>query len=97
MQVEVTIDSGLHHGHVSNIERPQPETYANLLSTFIESGRVDDSKFVHHEINFEPTESLQTMAKKFVLHYTLYGLALVVTLWVLGSWIRRRFKTARER
>ncbi|MCO1659743.1 alpha/beta hydrolase [Pseudonocardia humida] len=76
-------------GHVGDFWREQPEAGRTLLTTFFDTGAVDDSGYRPREVGFDPGAlSLPTVAR--VLLGTLLGAA--VSAAVLLGWMVRRVR-----
>ncbi|MDH3698790.1 MAG: alpha/beta hydrolase [Flavobacteriaceae bacterium] len=66
-------------GHTGDVMRFNEDAFIHLLTTYLESGTVDDSKFETVPMNFEPDDRFQVMAK--------IGLAILVALVILLIWL----------
>ena len=76
-------------GHTTDFWDVQPKAGTRLVNAFMDSGRVDDSRYVRQAIDFTPSRSHGGMAK--VLASTMFALAIVTVLWLL--WMARRVAT----
>ena len=75
-------------GHVADVWNRQTEAATHLVSTFYESGQVDDSRFVHKPVDFNVEWGLPLVAKLALAALVL----LVAGLIFLVRFIVRRFK-----
>ena len=73
-------------GHSTSFWTDQPEAGTRLISTFFDSGRVDDSLYRPIPVDFTPEVSQSALGKGFA--GAMLGLALLTVLSLL--WMRRR-------
>ena len=66
-------------GHTGDVMRFNPEAFNHLVTNYLKSGKVDDSRFETVPMNFEPEDRFQSMAK--------IGLALLVFVSILLVWL----------
>jgi len=76
-------------GHAPDFWTYQPEASSRLINTFLASGRVDDSLYEPHPVDFTPEVSLPALAKGIV--GTMVGFAIVVVVSLL--WMAHRVRT----
>ena len=76
-------------GHTTDFWDVQPKAGTHLVNVFMDTGRVDDSRYVRQAIDFTPSRSHGAMAK--VLASAMVILAIVTVLWLL--WMARRVAT----
>ena len=75
-------------GHVNDVRFLQPEAYEHLITTFFETGEVDDTQFVYAPVDFEVKRGFPALAK--VAFGGIAGLLLAI---FSGIWfIMRRFR-----
>jgi pimeloyl-ACP methyl ester carboxylesterase len=82
-------------GHTISFWSEQADAGAHLITTFFESGRVDDSRYTSQDVDFAPGITL-TMLAKFLLGtmVTVAGVALLALLWMpVRLWRRGAFGT----
>jgi hypothetical protein len=65
-------------GHIASFFMQQPEAGTRLINTFFASGRVDDSLYVHQDVDLAPGTPLTKMAK--VLLGTMVAIASLALL-----------------
>jgi pimeloyl-ACP methyl ester carboxylesterase len=77
-------------GHTTDFWAYQPDAGDRLISTFLDSGRVDDSRYRPAKVDFTPAVTHPTLAK--ILAGTMVGLALVMvlSLAMMARRVRRR-------
>jgi len=73
-------------GHSTSFWVEQPEAGTQLINTFFDSGRVDDSRYERQRVDFTPEVTQTALAKGFA--GTMVGLALLTILSLL--WMARR-------
>ncbi|HEU5318677.1 MAG TPA: alpha/beta hydrolase, partial [Chloroflexota bacterium] len=73
-------------GHTASFFAEQPEAGSHLITTFLDSGRVDDSLYGPQQLDFAPTVTLPAIAKAVAA--ATAGLAAVTVLSLL--WVGRR-------
>jgi pimeloyl-ACP methyl ester carboxylesterase len=73
-------------GHTTSFWSEQPEAGTRLISTFFDSGKVDDSLYTPQSVDLTPGVTLTTLAKAIV--GGMVGLALLTVLSLL--WMPRR-------
>jgi pimeloyl-ACP methyl ester carboxylesterase len=74
-------------GHTGDIWNFQPEATVHLLSTFYETGTVDDSLYIYQPMDFHVGLGFPEMAKILLAVVVLVPLGLVVLVWFV---VRRR-------
>jgi pimeloyl-ACP methyl ester carboxylesterase len=75
-------------GHTPTFWAEQPEAGTRLITTFLDSGRVDDSLYKPQSVDFTPESTLTALAKRIA--GTMVGLALLMVLSLL--WMARRVR-----
>jgi pimeloyl-ACP methyl ester carboxylesterase len=73
-------------GHTVDFWSYQPEAQTRLLTTFFDTGRVDDSLYEPAQVDFTPTARLPTLAKGIAAGMVGLGLLTVLSL----LWMARR-------
>ena len=76
-------------GHSTDVWTYQPEANRRLITTFFDSGRIDDSLYKPQKVDFTPEITQTTLAKG--LAGAMVGLALLAVLSLL--WMPRRVHT----
>jgi TAP-like protein len=76
-------------GHTASFFAEQPEAGSQLINTFLDRGRVDDSLYQPQSIDFTPALTLTALAKRIAA--TMVGLALLTIVSLL--WMARRVHT----
>ena len=85
------------YGHVSDIWALQPEATTHLLTTFYDTGAVDDSHFVYQPMSFDVgMMSFPLLAKVLVAAIILVPLLLIGVVWLIVRRIRRRRLATQE-
>jgi pimeloyl-ACP methyl ester carboxylesterase len=79
-------------GHTDDVWELQPEATVHLLTTFYDSGEVDNSLFTYHPMDFDVGLGFPTMAKMAVAAIVLIILVVVAVVWLMIK--RRRHKHA---
>jgi pimeloyl-ACP methyl ester carboxylesterase len=78
-------------GHTGDVWGFQPEATKHLLTTFYETGEVDDSQFTYQPMNFDVgLMSFPLLAKVLVAIVVLVPLLLVALVWIIMRRVRRR-------
>jgi RND superfamily putative drug exporter len=75
-------------GHTTSFWTEQPEAGTRLVSTFLNSGRVDTSLYEAQKVDFTPEVTDAALGKGFA--GTMVGIAVVVILSLLLMWRRSR-------
>jgi hypothetical protein len=79
-------------GHTLSFWNDQPEAGSHLVNTFLDTGRVDDSRYEPQNVDFTPAVTLPTLAKGIA--GAMVGLALLTVVSLLGM-ARRVHKRGR--
>ena len=78
-------------GHTDDVWNLQPEATMHLLTTFYDTGVVDDSLFTYQPMDFEVgLMSFPLLAKVLVVFVILVPLLLVVLVWYIARRVKRR-------
>ena len=77
-------------GHTGDVWQLQPEAMMHLVTTFYDSGEVDDSLFTYQPMDFEVGFGFPEQAKLAVAVVVLVPLVLVALVWFVVWWVRRR-------
>jgi pimeloyl-ACP methyl ester carboxylesterase len=78
-------------GHTADIWSLQPEATRHLLTTFFETGEVDDSVFAYQPMSFDVgLMSFPFLAKVLVMAIILVPLLLVGLVWFIARSVKRR-------
>jgi hypothetical protein len=78
-------------GHTVDVLGLQPEATRHLLTTFYETGEVDDSLYTYQPMNFDVgLMSFPLIAKVLVAVIVLVPLLLVALVWFIVRRVRRR-------
>ncbi|HEX3291343.1 MAG TPA: alpha/beta fold hydrolase [Gaiella sp.] len=67
-------------GHSGSFWHDQPQAGTHLVATFLDSGRVDDSRYRPQKVDFTPTVTLPTLAKGIAAGLVVLPLIVVVLL-----------------
>jgi hypothetical protein len=83
-------------GHTTSFWSYEPKASSHLLTTFFDTGRVDDSLYTHAKVDFTPGVTHPVLAKAVAA--SLVSLALVTVLSLLAMWrrVRRRGRFGRK-
>jgi len=83
-------------GHTTDFWGTQEEAGTHLITTFYDSGRVDDSLYWHRTIDFTPPVSQGSIAKTILT--VMVGFALLAVIWLalLARRVRLRGGTGRK-
>jgi uncharacterized membrane protein len=68
----------------------QPEATVHLLTTFYDTGEVDDSLFIYQPMNFDVGLGFPGMAKLVLAAIVLIIVLVIVLIWFVISRVRRR-------
>jgi pimeloyl-ACP methyl ester carboxylesterase len=77
-------------GHTDDVWELQPEATVHLLTTFYETGEVDNSLFNYQPMDFDVGLGFPTMAKIIVVVILLVIVLLALLVWFIVRWVRRR-------
>jgi len=82
-------------GHVADVWDLQPEATMHLLTTFYDTGVVDDSLFTYQPMNFDvglgfPALAKIALAVVILLPALLLAALLLGLVWLIIRWIKRR-------
>ncbi len=77
-------------GHTGDVWGLQPEATVHLLTTFYDTGVVDDSLFTYQPVDFHVGLGFSEMAKLLVAIVVLIPLGLVALVWFIVRRVRRR-------
>jgi len=77
-------------GHVDDVWNLQPEATMHLLTTFYDTGEVDDSLFSYQPMDFHVGLGFPEMAKIALAVVVLVVVGLVVLVWLVVRRVRRR-------
>jgi pimeloyl-ACP methyl ester carboxylesterase len=75
-------------GHTSDFWGLQPEATVHLLTTFYDTGDVDDSRFVYQPMDFHVNRGWPTQAKQYLAIAVTVPLVLVALGWFIVRWVR---------
>ena len=73
-------------GHADSFWNEQPKASTRLLNTFLDSGKVDDSLYMHQAVDFTPDVTQTALGKG--LGWAMMSFALLVPLSLLLMWRR---------
>jgi len=76
--------------HVGDVETLQPEAFAQLISSYYDTGAADDTAFVYQPVSFTPKMSLSTMAKLIAAAVVLVPLVLIAGATLIVRRLLRR-------
>jgi pimeloyl-ACP methyl ester carboxylesterase len=77
-------------GHTSDVRGLQPEATIHLLTTFFNTGEVDDSLFTYQPMDFHVGLGFPEMARLLVAVVVLVPILLLVLIWWIIRWAKRR-------
>jgi pimeloyl-ACP methyl ester carboxylesterase len=79
-------------GHSGDVWSLQPEATEHLLTTFFDTGEVDDSLYTYRPMDFSVgfLGSYPKLAKTMLAVVVLVPLGLVALVWFVVRWLRRR-------
>ncbi len=83
-------------GHTGDFWGTQKAAGTHLVTTFLDDGRVDDSRYHHQAIDFTPSTTQGSIAKIALAVILGVGVAMVLVLTTLAIRIRRRGGTGRK-
>ena len=76
--------------HTETFWNRQAEARTRLLTTFYDSGDVDDSLYVYEAVNFDPEQTWGGMAKTLLSIVLAVIVLLVALVWLIVRSVRRR-------
>ena len=76
-------------GHTDDVWGLQPEATVHLLTTFYDTGEVDDSLFTYQPMNFDVGLGFPGMAKLVLAAIVLIIVLVIVLIWFVISRVRR--------
>ena len=68
----------------------QPEATVHLLTTFYDTGEVDDSLFTYQPMDFDVSMGFPAMAKLVLAAIVLIIILVIALIWFVISRVRRR-------
>jgi pimeloyl-ACP methyl ester carboxylesterase len=77
-------------GHTDDVWGLQPEATVHLLTTFYDSGEVDNSLFTYQPMNFDVGLGFPAIAKLVLAAIVLLIAIVVALVWFIVRWVRRR-------
>jgi hypothetical protein len=80
-------------GHTDDVWGLQPEATEHLLTTFYDTGEVDDSLFTYQPMNFDVGLGFPAMAKMLVAGMVIFPPLLVAIFVILIRWVRCKRKS----
>jgi len=80
-------------GHTDDVWGLQPEATMHLLTTFYNTGEVDDSLYVYQPMDFDVGLGFPLMAKLAVAIVVLVPIGLIALMWFIVRRIRRHRAT----
>jgi hypothetical protein len=78
------------YGHTNDVWNLQPEATVHLLTTFYDTGEVDDSLFTYQPMDFHVGLGFPAMAKLGLAIIVLVIAGVVALVWLIVRWVRRR-------
>jgi hypothetical protein len=83
-------------GHTGDFWNLQPEANTRLITTYFDSGRVDDSLYEAGTVDFSPSLGLSAIAKILVGSMLALAAVAVLTLLLMARRVRRRGRFGRR-
>jgi hypothetical protein len=77
-------------GHTGDVWRLQPEATVHLVTTFYDTGEVDDSLFTYQPMDFHVERGFPEQAKQYLAIAVAVPIVLVALVWFVVRWVRRR-------
>ena len=77
-------------GHTGSFWNSQPEARAHMLSTFFDTGQLDASLYTYQPLDFDVGLGWPGLAKLLVAVVVLVPILLLVLVWLIIRWIKRR-------
>jgi hypothetical protein len=77
-------------GHTNDFWGLQPEATVHLLTTFYDTGEVDDSLYTYQPMDFHVNRGWPVQAKQYLAIGVGVPLVLVVLVWFIVRWALRR-------
>ena len=77
-------------GHTNDFWGLQPEATVHLLTTFYDTGEVDDSLYTYQPMDFHVNRGWPTQAKQYLAIAVAVPLVLVALVWFIVRWVWRR-------
>jgi pimeloyl-ACP methyl ester carboxylesterase len=77
-------------GHTRDVWGLQPEATVHLVTTFYDTGEVDDSLFTYQPMDFHVDRGFPEQAKQYLAIAVAVPLVLVALVWFVVRWVRRR-------
>jgi hypothetical protein len=77
-------------GHTNDFWKLQPEATVHMLTTFYDTGEVDDSLYTYEPMDFHVNRGWPVQAKQYLAIGVGVPLVLVALVWWFIVWLRRR-------
>jgi pimeloyl-ACP methyl ester carboxylesterase len=77
-------------GHTGSFWNSQPEARVHMLSTFFDTGQVDASLYTYQPLDFDVGLGWPRLAKLLVAVVVLVPILLLVLVWLIIRWVKRR-------
>ena len=77
-------------GHTGDFRKYQPEARIHMLTTFYDTGEVDDSLYTYQPMDFHVNRGWPTQAKQYLAIAVAVPLVLVALAWFVIRWVLRR-------
>ena len=82
-------------GHSGSFWQDQPEAGTHLVNTFLDTGRVDDSRYERQKVDFTPDVTLPTLAKGIAAGMVALPLLAVLSLFGMARRMHHRGRFGR--
>jgi pimeloyl-ACP methyl ester carboxylesterase len=77
-------------GHTGDVWGLQPEATVHLVTTFYDTGEVDDSLYTYQPMDFHVDRGFPEQAKQYLAIAVAVPIVLVALMWFVVRWVRRR-------
>jgi hypothetical protein len=77
-------------GHTGSFWNSQPEARVHMLNTFFDTGQVDASLYTYQPLDFDVGLGWPGLAKLLVAVVILVPILLLVLVWLIIRWVKRR-------
>jgi pimeloyl-ACP methyl ester carboxylesterase len=77
-------------GHTDSFWSSQPEARVHMLNTFFDTGQVDASLYTYQPLDFDVGLGWPGLAKLLVAVVVLVPILLLVLVWLIIRWVKRR-------
>jgi len=77
-------------GHTSSFWNSQPEARVHMLNAFFDTGQVDASLYTYQPLDFDVGLGWSGLAKLLLAVVVLVPILLLVLVWLITRWVKRR-------